>query len=246
MICVSVLCVTVKYFDTSTKHAITSRAMLAFFVVGFSTPFCFLTAANTRTPPPPRMLAAPPPTSPLPDPPPPSVYPPLLVTDCTAVAAYSLQLSSWKSWSLAISDLTSPGFSLADDLRSFDWDATAAYIAVEQFSAASLVLGWIFGATLCGACSEDWIGKTEANALWPPLIRAWAVGAPSGLAIKYFALSWVALPSLGRSAQAIELESQLSGLSAANAFADSAGMLAILFLWRQVLLRWPNLMPPWL
>ena len=176
-----------------------------------------------------------------PQPPPVSV--PLLIGDSAAIAAYSLQLSSFKALTLAYSDLSSPGFDLATDMASFDLQAVLTYVIVEQIGAASLVAGWIIGGAFCSrACSEDWAERDQRGRA-SSLLRGWLVAAPLLVAFKYGVLSQLTLPTLGRSAQALQLEAQLSGLTFGNVCGDTLGLVGVLFLWRQLLLRYPNLLP---
>ena len=186
-----------------------------------------------RQPPPPR-------SRPLPTPPPPSLpsplSPQLLAADCGALAAVFLLASSLKAFSLALADLSSPGFDLAADLVSFDLAATSQYVGVEQFSAASPALSWIVGGVVSGACTDDWC-RRSARARWKALAVGYLIAAPLTLLLKYTVLAQIDLPSLGSSAQALQLETQLVGLSLVNVLNDALVMLGTLLLWRQVWLR---------
>ena len=166
---------------------------------------------------------------------------PLLLIDCAALGAYALGLSAFKSLALAGSDLASPGFDLAADLATFDGMATARYIGIENFGAACLVLGWVVGGVASGACNEEWRALSPSTQ-WQTLVQGWALAAPLACVVKYGVLSQTPLPSLGRSVQAIALESSLAGLSTQNVAADALGMLAVLLLWRQVLAQNPDLL----
>ena len=166
----------------------------------------------------------------------------LLVADAGALAVYSLTISSFKSFALAGSDLTSPDFNFAADLSSFDLLAIAEYIGVEQYGAACLAVGWVVGGSSFGACSSAW-PKLGSKEQLLRLLRGWSVAAPLACFLKYGAFAQVTLPSLGQSAAALALEAELSGLTAPNLEADTLGMLGILLLWRQLLLRNPFLMP---
>ncbi len=172
-----------------------------------------------------------------PAPPPPPISSQLLVADCTAIALYSLQLSSFKSFALALSDFSSPDFDLAADISSFDLSAVSAFVGVEQFLAASLVVGWLVGGGLLSdACSEDWQELDAAERL-ANLLRGWAVATPVACALKYGVFANVDLPTLGRTAQAVALESQLAGFTLPNVCADTLGVFGVLLLWRQLLLK---------
>jgi hypothetical protein len=165
---------------------------------------------------------------------------PLIVADCAALAAVSLQASAVKSFTLAAEDLTSPGFDLAKDLAEFDLAATLRYVDVEIFGAACLATGWIIGGVVSGACDSGWT-TLDASERRRTLTRGYAIGAPLAVALKYSVLSQVELPSLGRSVQAAALEAQLAGLTVGNVVGDLLGMLAALLLWRWLLLGNPDL-----
>lgn len=165
------------------------------------------------------------------------------MSDAVVLTAYSLTLSAFKSFALAAADLVSPGFDFVADVAAFDLEATAAYIGVEQFGAASLALGWLIGGSASGACSEAWATLTEREQA-SRLLRGWALAAPIACALKYGVLGQQgALPPLGQSAEAAALEAQLGGLTTQNVLADVFGMLAMLALWRRLLPRFPELFP---
>lgn len=173
----------------------------------------------------------------------PPVSVPLLLGDSAAIAGFSLSLSSFKAFTLAYSDLTSPDFDLAADIASFDLVAVMSFVSVQQFSAASLVAGWILGGALCSpSCREDWLGRDERGKVIA-LLRGWLVAAPLACAFKYLTLSQMELPSLGRSAEALQLEAQLSGFNFGNVCGDTLGLLGVLLLWRQLYMRNPDMLP---
>lgn len=188
-----------------------------------------------------KMMAAPPnPPAPPPAPPaPPSA--PLLVADCAALALYSLSVSSYKAFRVVAAELTSPDYDFAEDLTSFDLQATVQYIGVEQFCAASLALGWLLGGAVAGACSEAWRTTLDEEARWRTLVSGFLVAAPLAVLIKYGVLANYELPSLGRTVQAAELEALLAGFTPVNVLSDVVGMFATLVLWRRVLLLNPDL-----
>ena len=175
------------------------------------------------------------------DPPSPPLSAPLLIADSAVLSLVALQVSAFKALSIAISDLTAPGFDLVEDIADFDLAATTKFIGIEQFGAAALVLGWLVGGGLLSdACRVDWTQRDE-DVRWRTLIQGYAAAVPSALLIKYGALTQVELPSLGRTEQAIELEASLAGLTVSNVLGDAVGMLVALVLWRALLLRNPNL-----
>jgi hypothetical protein len=186
-----------------------------------------------------RMMAAKPrrvpPTAP------PALSPMLLAADCAALVGISLLSSSLTALTIAGFDLASPGFDLAADVRSFDAGATAQYVGVEQLCAASPALSWLAGGVASGACGEDWCTR-DAAARWTSIVRGYALALPLALGLKYGLLAVLDLPSLGRSTQALALEQQLAGFSVANVGSDALTMLGTLVLWRQVLLRNPDLL----
>ena len=192
-------------------------------------------ARDPSAPPPPR----PPRLPALPAPSPPS--PPLVVADCAALALFSLLSSSYKAFRVVAAELSSPDYDLAADLTSFDLQATAQYVGVEEYCAASLALSWLLGGVVAGACSEAWRYTLDGDTRWRTLVRGFLVAAPLALLLKYGVLSHCDLPSLGRTAQAMELEAQLAGFNPTNALTDILGMLATLVLWRRVLLLNPDL-----
>ena len=164
----------------------------------------------------------------------------LIVTDSAAIAVFALGVSSFKALSLAVSDLTSPEFSIVDDLSSFNPALIAQFVNCENFGAACLVLGWLVGGAFSGACADDW-EQEEPRKQWQALVTGWVAAAPLAFVLKYGFLANADLPSLGQTAQAIALEAQLAGLTVPNVLTDTVGMLLVMVLWRRWLLQNPTM-----
>ena len=164
----------------------------------------------------------------------------LIVTDSAAIAVFALGVSSFKALSLAVSDLTSPEFSIVDDLSSFNPAVIAQFVNCENFGAACLVLGWLVGGAFSGACADDW-EQEEPRKQWQALVTGWVAAAPLAFVLKYGFLANADLPSLGQTAQAIALEAQLAGLTVPNVLTDTVGMLLVMVLWRRWLLQNPTM-----
>ena len=149
---------------------------------------------------------------------------------------YGLLANSIKAFEVAGSDFLSPGFDFAADLASFDLGNAMRYVGVEEFTAASLAIGWLVGGAASGACSEEWRALDEQRQR-RLLLTGWLAAAPLACLCKYGLLSQLDLPPLGQSPQAQLLEASIKGLSAPNVLADAAGILVVLVMWRRLLLR---------
>ena len=181
-----------------------------------------------------------PPLSMVVEPTPSPVSPSLLLADCAALVTVSLLASSLQTLAVAGLDLTSSTFDLATELSSFDLTATAQYIGIEQFCAASPALSWLVGGTASGACGNDWC-TNDARTRWRAIALGCAISVPLTLLLKYGVLAFVDLPSLGHSAEAMQLEEQLAGPTVAHMLNDALIMVGSILLWRQVLLRNPHI-----
>lgn len=108
-------------------------------------------APRLRCPPPPSMRIC----SPLlasAEPPTPSRL--LLVGDAGVLLLYTLTLSSLRAFAMAFDEATTEGFSLEADLLGMDLHMTTQFISIELASAISIVVAWLVGASIAGACDQ--------------------------------------------------------------------------------------------